>query len=490
VETIQNASDKAPINDYASLLAHMSADQLAPLKSQLAGIQKSAENPVLRMATTAALINTGESATGLLKQALDSRVNLETFLAAIPLISDDEARSSLYPTLQPLVHELPKHLRPEKAGVASSGVRYSYYKRFKNTLLDTIDNWEPDVTGTTDKFTLRIDGLNIERITLKFDSWINIPASGEWKFHLSSDDGSRLYIDGESIMDTPIGSSSASRVLSAGPHAIVLSYYDSGGGENLKLEWEGPGTPRSEVPAGALKSSGVDVIKRGLAEALTHIPGHDAGIFADFVTLLGTRQQGDLAIQTISAQPEDQWPADQIQPLAKALARFVPETPLEDRDGEVFQASLKLGERVAKKLPDADAAKLRATLADLDLQIVRIVTVVEEMRYDRPEFTVKTGSPVKLILENPDGIPHNLVIVKPGTAQKVAKLAEAMGSEGFEKQFLPESDDILHATPKLLNQNETATLSFEAPKEPGIYEYVCTFPGHWMLMRGKMHVVK
>jgi len=34
------------------------------------------------------------------------------------------------------------------------------------------------------------------------------------------------------------------------------------------------------------------------------------------------------------------------------------------------------------------------------------------------------------------------------------------------------------------------TLKFIAPNEPGDYEYVCTFPGHFMVMWGKLAVVK
>ena len=32
------------------------------------------------------------------------------------------------------------------------------------------------------------------------------------------------------------------------------------------------------------------------------------------------------------------------------------------------------------------------------------------------------------------------------------------------------------------------TISFMLPKQPGDYPYICTFPGHWMVMNGVMHV--
>ena len=84
-------------------------------------------------------------------------------------------------------------------------------------------------------------------------------------------------------------------------------------------------------------------------------------------------------------------------------------------------------------------------------------------------------------------MPHNLVITKPGKADSVAAAAIALGADGFKKQFLPETPDILFAT-KLLDQKEAEELEFTAPSAPGKYPFVCTFPGHATLMRGVMTV--
>ena len=122
-----------------------------------------------------------------------------------------------------------------------------------------------------------------------------------------------------------------------------------------------------------------------------------------------------------------------------------------------------------------------------DLTELRVNTVTEKMKYDVTELSVKAGKNVKLTFVNPDYTPHNLVIVKPGTGTAVGNLALVMGAEGFAKQFLPESDDILHST-NMLNRGESAVLEFTAPTQPGDYEYVCTFPGHTQLMRGVLKV--
>ena len=122
-----------------------------------------------------------------------------------------------------------------------------------------------------------------------------------------------------------------------------------------------------------------------------------------------------------------------------------------------------------------------------DLTTVRVNTIVEKIQFDVKEFEVKAGKKIKLILVNPDFMPHNLVIVKPGTADSVAAAAIALGADGFTKQFVPEDYNILVAT-KLLDNKQEETIEFTAPTEAGDYPFICTFPGHAILMRGVMKV--
>ncbi|MCX8229114.1 MAG: BNR-4 repeat-containing protein [Planctomycetota bacterium] len=116
-----------------------------------------------------------------------------------------------------------------------------------------------------------------------------------------------------------------------------------------------------------------------------------------------------------------------------------------------------------------------------------IQTVLEEMRYDVKEFTVTAGEEVSIWFQNPDFMPHNLVIGLPSSADEIGRDAEAMGADGFQKSFIPENDKILAAS-GLLNYGESELITFTAPNQPGHYDIVCTFPGHWKLMRGTMVV--
>ncbi len=114
---------------------------------------------------------------------------------------------------------------------------------------------------------------------------------------------------------------------------------------------------------------------------------------------------------------------------------------------------------------------------------IRINTVIEQLRFDVKSISLKAGKQVELTFVNPDALPHNLVIVKPGAADKVAAAAIAMGADGFKKEFIPKSNDILHHT-KMLERRQTQVLKFKAPTTPGKYQFLCTFPGHDKVMRG------
>lgn len=108
-------------------------------------------------------------------------------------------------------------------------------------------------------------------------------------------------------------------------------------------------------------------------------------------------------------------------------------------------------------------------------------------------FTVKAGEKVKVTLENKATVPqpHNLIIAKPGTLMKVGALANAMltDPQAMAKHYVPESPDILFHT-KLVQPGQVESIEFDAPAEPGDYPYLCTFPGHWLLMQGVMKVEK
>ena len=149
----------------------------------------------------------------------------------------------------------------------------------------------------------------------------------------------------------------------------------------------------------------------------------------------------------------------------------------------------------AKKRNQLNAGKTtrNASEANFDkqkgLKKINIKCIPERMLYDVTEFTVKANQPVKLVLSNSDLTMHNLVISKPGTLEIVGKAGNEMAKDvnGLKKNYIPKMSEVLWSTPQL-KQNTSHTLRFNAPKEPGDYPYLCTFPGHWVIMKGVMRV--
>ncbi len=129
-----------------------------------------------------------------------------------------------------------------------------------------------------------------------------------------------------------------------------------------------------------------------------------------------------------------------------------------------------------------------------NLKQVDLTCVSERMLFTVRDFSVTPGQPVKIVFTNPDATDHNLVIVKPDALAEVGMAANEMAKDPRNalSDFVPPSkrDLILHATPMVgpTRSSIITVLRFSAPTEPGIYPYVCTFPGHWVVMNGNMVV--
>lgn len=110
------------------------------------------------------------------------------------------------------------------------------------------------------------------------------------------------------------------------------------------------------------------------------------------------------------------------------------------------------------------------------------------MKFDKELFKVKAGEPVKMTFINVGELPkesmgHNVVILHPETD------VHAFGGEAIkfmDNEYIPitfASSIIAHT--KLLGPGETDVIEFTLP-EPGVYPYLCSFPGHYGIMQGKI----
>ena len=118
-----------------------------------------------------------------------------------------------------------------------------------------------------------------------------------------------------------------------------------------------------------------------------------------------------------------------------------------------------------------------------------VINTQPGMKYDTEMLEIVAGSKVKLTLNNPDDMQHNLLVTKPGTLQVVGELAAEMGLAGTANSYIPDSDLVLYHT-RLLEPETSESIYFEVPEQPGDYPFVCTVPGHWRMMNGIIRVVE
>lgn len=111
------------------------------------------------------------------------------------------------------------------------------------------------------------------------------------------------------------------------------------------------------------------------------------------------------------------------------------------------------------------------------------------LQYVQKQFSARPGERLTLVFKNPDVVPHNWMLARPGTLPSMGNLVNLMITDpkGLAKHYVPDSTDVLVYT-DMTNPKESFTIHFTAPKEKGDYPYLCTFPGHWMVMNGVMKV--
>lgn len=133
------------------------------------------------------------------------------------------------------------------------------------------------------------------------------------------------------------------------------------------------------------------------------------------------------------------------------------------------------------------------TNAASQAQRQHVVTARDPMRYDTRLFEVPAGKKVTLTFKNEGLLPreitaYNLVVLDLGRDPN-AFVGEAAFAE--ETDYIPtEYEDWIIARTGLLASGESETIEFRAPKKPGEYPFVCSYPGHAAAgMKGIMRVV-
>ena len=141
--------------------------------------------------------------------------------------------------------------RPAETITSSNpGIRYAHYLGDWEQLPD-FNNLRPVSEGTVEQFDLS-SVTQKEHFGILFQGYIAVPEDGLYRFHVTSDDGSRLYIGDDLIVDND-GLHSSNEVmgrivLEKGTHPIRVEYFQRTGSMDLEVAYSGSGIEKQPIP--------------------------------------------------------------------------------------------------------------------------------------------------------------------------------------------------------------------------------------------------
>ncbi len=135
-------------------------------------------------------------------------------------------------------------------------LKYQYYEGEWDKL-PGFDKLKPLSQGTVDDFNIRVR-KRTNNYAIRFEGYLQIDREGDYAFHVASDDGARLVIDGEVVVDHDgVHSESfkdGERKLEVGSHKLVVEHFNGGGEDALTVDFEGAGIARQSLsPAVTIK---------------------------------------------------------------------------------------------------------------------------------------------------------------------------------------------------------------------------------------------
>ncbi len=142
---------------------------------------------------------------------------------------------------------------------------------------------------------------------------------------------------------------------------------------------------------------------------------------------------------------------------------------------------------------NADMAdSMSATLPDVAESTAAVSNTVEltandQMKFSTTEIRVKAGEEVTLTLKNvgtmaKEAMGHNFLLLGNGTDIQAFAMKAMVANDS---DYIPagmESSILKHT--KLLGPGESDTITFTVPA--GSYDFICSFPGHYATMQGKL----
>lgn len=489
-----NGHGNPVLADLGMLLVGRPVAELKSSVGRLELLAKEAKSPLLRRAAYAALVSATGSFAEAWKDAAGSAETVRDLVEAVPLVADPAVRNQAFALVSPLAKAVPAGMAKPAAGAVAVTGRYvrivipgggktltlaevQVFSNGRNVALkgkasQSSTAWDGDPTRAVDGNTDGAYAANSSTHTREneFHPWWEVDLGAEFPIdrivvwnRTDEEYGKRL--DGYTLS------------VSDSKKAAVFTRADN---------------PAPAVSATfSFATDPVSGIRRAAIAALPCFDGKEATTVADLAGLVAAEDFRADAVRALRAIPKDRFPADRVKPLLDSVVAYVSSLPPAERTEPTGLDAFQLGQSLVAALPAAEAVEYRTRLGDLGVRVVVLRTVPHRMAYDRPVVYVEAGKPWVLVLENPDVMPHNWLLASPGKAAEVGMAAEQFAAEdpsAQSKAYVPANPNVLAAS-RLLAPQESQKLTLTAPKEPGEYDFLCTYPGHWRVMNGKLKVV-
>jgi putative heme-binding domain-containing protein len=496
IKSLDDERDKADASvvfDLVRELTSRSPAELAQARAELEKLATSARQPILRQIGFVSLVNVDKSAEKAWKLAGRSIESLRDFVDAMPLISDASIRAELYSRIEPLMTGLPKSLAAARTPLGVAG----HFVRIELPRAGTLTLAEVEVFS---------DGRNVARQGRA--SQKNTGSGGDAKRAIDGNKSGEYGGGGQTHTEENTANPWWEVDLGTSvPIESVVVYNRTDGSLGKRLEGftlrvldekrnevfrsDGVAAPSASVTLRVGDADPATALRQSAMLALTYVRGQEAKTFASLAQFVGDDRNRTAAIRALQRIPRADWPKDQASPMLSAVTSYIATIPVPERTSPEALDALELGHALAALLPAGEARQARAKLSALGVRAVRVGTLFERMSYDKDVIAIRTGEPVEFVFENSDLMPHNFVIAQPGSMEELGLAAEATAQQpgAALRHYVPQSAKILLAS-TLLQPRAIEKLSFVAPKQPGVYPYVCTYPGHWRRMYGALYVVE
>jgi len=193
---------------------------------------------------------------GEIRYTLDSSIPTAAsplYAGPVAIARNTIVRATLFVDGQPASVPATGYFRILEKSAEARGVTWKAYLLPEGPVrLPDFARLKPTASGVAHE--LSIDGLKLPRedsVAVVFEGYIHIAAGGDYSFSLASDDGSKLYIDGKTVVDNDgdhgVITKAGSVDLQPGKHAIRVEWFNGGGGAWLGAWFQGPGIPRQFI---------------------------------------------------------------------------------------------------------------------------------------------------------------------------------------------------------------------------------------------------